>query len=113
MLDEENDWVKTARALEMPLKAGISGTTRRWMHAAKQLGANMPGARLTMLAHLLPTMAHSFHEIMTAAKGMVPYKGKGSYIPLAPLGEGDVRGFAKSAGIPEGEHDQVLGLKGS
>lgn len=111
MLDEKNDWVAAARDLEMPLKAGISGTTRRWMHAGNQLGANLPGARLTMLAHLLPTNAHSFHEIMTAAKGIVPYKGKGSYLPIKPLSDGEVRDFAKEAGIAsKDEQNQVLGV---
>ena len=51
MLDEKNEWVAAARDLKMPLKAGISGTTRRWMHTAKQLASPLPPARLVMVAH--------------------------------------------------------------
>ena len=96
LLKEEDKWLKAARGMKMPLKAGISGNTRRWMQAAKLLGSDLPGARLAMLGHLIPTKAHSFHEIMTAAKGFVPYKSTaGRYLPLKPLADNTIRNWAR------------------
>ncbi len=112
MLDEKNDWVKAARELKMPLKAGISGTTRRWMQTAKQLASPLPPARLAMIGHLIPTNAHSCHEVMTAAKGFVPYRD-GKYLPFDPLSEAEVRKFATDTGFKDQEsQDKLLGLKG-
>ena len=110
MVDENNDWIKAAHELEMPLRAGISGTTNRFMMLASQLGANLPGSRLAMMGHLIPTNAHSFHEIMVAAQGHVPYS-QGKYVPMAPLYETDMRDLAKSSGATGEEVDVVLGLK--
>ena len=108
MVDSNNEWIQEANDLEMPLRAGISGTTHRWMNFAAQLGANLPGSRLAMLGHLIPTNAHSFHEIMVAAQGHVTYN-KGKYTPLDPV-TGDMRKLAKAAGAEEAEIDAILGI---
>ena len=110
MVDSNNKWIQEATALEMPLRAGVSGTTFRWMNFASQLGGNLPGSRLAMMGHLIPTNAHSFHEIMTAAQGHVPYT-KGQYVPLEPLSKGDMEALALEAGCTTEEVRPVLGLK--
>jgi hypothetical protein len=108
MVDSNNAWIQEANDLEMPLRAGISGTTHRWMNFAAQLGANVAGSRLAMLGHLIPTNAHSFHEIMVAAQGHVPY-AKGKYVPLDPI-TADMPKLAKESGAEEAEVDAILGI---
>lgn|GEM_PF-1512720 len=108
MVDSNNAWIKEANDLEMPLRAGVSGTTHRWMNFAAQLGANLPGSRLAMLGHLIPTNAHSFHEIMVAAQGHVSYE-QGKYTPLDPI-TGDMRKLALDAGAEANEVDAILGI---
>ena len=63
-----------------------------------------------MMGHLIPTNAHSFHEIMTAAQGHVGYE-KGKYVPLEPLSRSDLEGLAKEAGAKPEEIRAVLGIK--
>ena len=95
----------------MPLRAGISGTTQRFMSLSKQMGANPYGSRLAMMGHLIPTNAHSFHEVMVAAKGYGPAYHKGKYIPMQPLTPAEMRDLAKKSGAKAGEVEQVLGTK--
>jgi hypothetical protein len=96
LVDERNAWIRRARELQMPIKAGISGTTHRFMNFAKTMGASsMPSVRLAMLGYLLPMNAHSFHEIMTASRGHAgcTYEA-GHYSPLDPLTEPELSSLA-------------------
>ena len=71
----------------MPLTAGISGTTNRLMTAGKRLGeAPLTRVRLMALGHLMGVEAHSFHEIMSAARSFdgCTYTD-GNYKNIAPL----------------------------
>ena len=108
IVNDNSEWIKDAKALDMPLRAGPSGTTFRTMNFAAQLSVDKPKTRLAMLGLLMPTNAHSFHEIMTAAQGHVPYEKKGRYLPLEPI-TSEVRGLAESFCDAE-EVDAVLGL---
>jgi hypothetical protein len=96
LIDERNEWVKKARELEMPLKAGISGTTHRFMNFGKVIGMpNMVNLRLAMIGYLIPMKAHSFHEIMTSARAHAGCSyTAGHYWPLDPLGEGELVNLA-------------------
>ena len=85
--------------MDMPLRAGISGNTHRFMNQAGLLGVDPIGSRLAMLGHLIPTNAHSFHEVMSAAEPLAYVPGH--YLPLAPLGEGDLNAAAVRAGVPD------------
>ena len=96
LLDEKNAWIKKARDLQMPLKAGISGTTHRYMNFAKSIGiGGLDRMRLAMIGYLIPMNAHSFHKIMTASRG---HSGcdyvAGHYEPLSPVGSGELEGLA-------------------
>ena len=110
MITLNSKWVQSARRMGMPLRAGISGTTQRFMRLASQFGADAYGSRLAMLGHLIPTNAHSFHEIMVASQGYGPTYKQGQYIPLQPLSPGDVRELAKKAGAKDAtEVEAILG----
>jgi hypothetical protein len=69
MVDPNAKFIAEAKAQSMPLKAGISGTTFRWMLVVDLLGGNPEIARLAAVASLQAADAHSYHEIATAAKG--------------------------------------------
>jgi hypothetical protein len=81
IVDPKAQWIKDAVAAKAPLKAGISGTTARFVGAANLLGGTKHGAVVAMLGHLQAIEAHSFWEIVDAAGiGMVP----GKYTPFPP-----------------------------
>jgi hypothetical protein len=109
LIDPNHWWVKAAKKLEMPLKAGISGNTHRWMNMSKQLGVKAVNARLTMYGQLIPINAHSYHEISAAARAHVPYND-GKYFPLEPLTRTQVNNLAKAVEPDKGKHDLLLGL---
>jgi phage-related protein len=96
LVDEGNFWIKEARKLSMPITAGVSGTTQRYMAFGAKIGlAPLNHLRLAMLGFLIPMNAHSFHEIMTAAAGHsgCDYK-KGHYDPIKPLSTKKLQDFA-------------------
>ncbi|MBM4343371.1 MAG: DUF4157 domain-containing protein [Deltaproteobacteria bacterium] len=71
-LDESQTFIQQARTtFNMPLAAGISGTTTDLHEVAKMFGVQSPEQQfkyqLACLAHLGTAGAHSFHEIMAAA----------------------------------------------
>jgi hypothetical protein len=71
-LDESQLFVQQARIeLDMPLAAGVSGTTTDLFEIATTFGVSSPDEKfkyaLACLAQLMGAGAHSFHEIMTAA----------------------------------------------
>lgn len=71
-LDESQTFVQQARTeFNMPMAAGISGTTTDLHEVAKMFGVQGPVEQfkyqLACLAHLGTAGAHSFHEIMAAA----------------------------------------------
>jgi len=71
-LDESQTFIQQARAsYNMPLAAGISGTTTDLHEVAQMFGVKSPEDQfkyqLACLAHLGSAGAHSFHEIMAAA----------------------------------------------
>lgn len=88
----DHPWIKGAREAEMPLKAGISGTTHRFLGLGTLLGVeDRPGMRLAMLGHLQAIEAHSLHEICDAI-GMGPPAGQ--YLPFAPVEEASMKAAA-------------------
>lgn len=94
MLDESQAFVQQARMVyNMPLAAGISGTTTDLMEVAIMFGVNDPKQRflyaLACVGHLGSIGAHSFHEIMTScAQAGVPYT-PGDYRSILPALPGD------------------------
>jgi hypothetical protein len=81
IVDPLNTWIQKAYAHQMPLKAGISGTTARFVGTAQMLGGTRNGAVVAMLGHLQAIEAHSFWEIVEGAGlGMKP----GKYTPFVP-----------------------------
>lgn len=66
-----------ASKIKATLRAGISGTTDMYLHAAQYLGMHkepdLQKVRLAMLAWMLPARDHSFYEIMLSAT-QDPYK---------------------------------------
>lgn len=84
-LDESQLFVQQARAeLDMPLAAGVSGTTTDLFEIAMTMGVTAPDDlfkyALGCLAQLMGAGAHSFHEIMTAANSAgVPLYTPGDY----------------------------------
>lgn len=98
IVDEKHWWVKGARSLTMPIKAGVSGTTQRYMQFAATVGAQpMNHVRLMLLGALIPTHAHSFHEIMTSAQGFPGCRyAEGSYTDVAPWSKTELVAIAGS-----------------
>jgi hypothetical protein len=82
MVKPGSEFISDATQSAMPLKAGISGTTFRFMTGADVLGADPAMARLAAMSQLIGIEAHSFHEIASAAQG---FQGTGSqYDPSMP-----------------------------
>ncbi len=81
IVDPKNAWIKDANEAQAPLKAGISGTTARFVGTARLLGGSVDGAVTAMLGHLQKIEAHSFWEIVDAA-GIGA--GAGKYVPFSP-----------------------------
>jgi len=67
-INEASQWVQQARAANLPLGGGISGTTARLMEANQMLGATDPlSARSAIMGYLLPINAHTLIEILQGA----------------------------------------------
>jgi len=69
LINPKAQFISDAKEASMPLKAGVSGTTFRWMQIVDLLGGDPNLARLCAIASLHAADAHSFHEIAFAAKG--------------------------------------------
>ena len=109
LVDAKHKFIVDAKALNMPLKAGISGNAHRFMNQAAQMGAPLPGARMAIYGHLVTIEAHSFHEVMSASLPHVPYE-PGVYLPFKPMPDGTVKDLAKSV-LEEGTTvEDLLGL---
>jgi hypothetical protein len=98
IVDPKAKFIADAKETSMPLKAGISGTTYRWMMMVEVLGGDPKLARLAAIASLQAADAHSYHEIATAAKGF-----GAQYDPTQPyahvgLDRATLEAIAKSAG---------------
>jgi len=109
LVDEKHTFIKTARRLKMPLKAGISGTTHRFMNQASMMSAPLHGSRAAILGHLVKINAHSFHEVCTAAKGQVPYK-RGEYLPFKPFKDSEMFDIAGKIVETKEEKNILLGV---
>ncbi len=101
-LDESQTFVQQARTtFNMPMAAGISGTTTDLHEVAKMFGVQSPEEQfkyqLACLAHLGSAGAHSFHEIMAAAalNTGVSYE-PGNYRSILKYG---VEGIAEVKGL--------------
>ncbi len=115
MVNPKHQWIKAAAAADMPLKAGISGTTHRFLGLGELLGvANKEGMRLAMLGHLQAIEAHSFWEICDATALGPPI---GKYVPFKPVDDGAMAGAAKKTLVKDpafgglGPKDQDLQVK--
>jgi hypothetical protein len=89
ILNPQAPFVEQARAQSLPLQAGISGTSFRFMRLGEVMGMDPALVRLAAAAHLLPIGAHSYHEIASAAQG---FQGDTSQYnpaqPYTPAGTG-------------------------
>jgi hypothetical protein len=108
VMNEANDWVKQQRTIGMPLKGGPSGHTHKFMMVNQILGMPVTAdeMRMVCLGHLLPINAHTFVEVLEAAKpfGATPYPESAlMYRNLAPYGEG-LKGLVGADKFP----DEVL-----
>nr|MBA2321325.1 hypothetical protein [Deltaproteobacteria bacterium] len=117
MVNPDHDWIKNAVDANMPLKAGISGTTHRFLGVGELLGCkDRPGMRLAMLGHLQAIEAHSFWEICNAV-GMGPAIGK--YVPFEPVSDSAMEQAAREtlhadnafAKVATGEKDRASQVK--
>ncbi len=89
MVDPSAPFITDATNAAMPLKAGISGTTFRFMSGADLLGADPAMARLAAMSQLIGIEAHSFHEIASAAQGFqTPATSYDSSLPYTPASTG-------------------------
>jgi hypothetical protein len=93
VMNEANAWVQTQRKDGMPLKGGPSGHTHKFMMTNQILGMPISpdDMRIVCLGHLLPINAHTFVEVIEAAKpfGASPVpQSPMMYRHLAPMGEG-------------------------
>lgn len=86
MVNPNAEFIQDARSASMPLQAGISGTTYRFMGMADLLGADPQLARLAAVGNLASIDAHSFHEIASAAQGFAG--GYDVSMPYTPASTG-------------------------
>jgi hypothetical protein len=86
LLDVDNETVKTATAINVPLAAGLSGTTVRTITNSQQLGSARPlsDLRVMCVGYLLPINAHSYHEVMVAAGGYSSTGKPKDYLAICP-----------------------------
>jgi hypothetical protein len=94
LLDANDATVKAANALNLPLGAGLSGTTVRTIENAKQLGVGrpVPDLRVMCVGYLLPISAHSYYEVMAAAGGFTATGKPKDYLAVCPpVNEGEVK----------------------
>ncbi|MCS6915437.1 MAG: hypothetical protein RMK29_07575 [Myxococcales bacterium] len=92
LIDYSSKIAQRAHKLNIPLVAGVSGTTAQIMDAAKFLNCrDIYNVRLAVLGYLIPVRAHSFHEIMLAARHFgCAYGGKGDYTDIKPLTSAEI-----------------------
>lgn len=69
VVDPSAKFIATGAEHSLPQKAGISGTTFRFMEAAQLLGGDAAMARLAMIGALQIIDAHTVYEIASASKG--------------------------------------------
>ncbi len=98
IVDPKAKFIADAKQTSMPLKAGISGTTYRWMMMVEILGGDPKLARLAAIASLQAADAHSYHEIATAARGFgAEYDPSQPYAHVG-LDRATLEAIARSAG---------------
>lgn len=111
VVNEQHKWIDEARKRAMPVESAISGTTNRVLNTARMFnfkGQEFPSLRLAILGYLINIRAHSFHEIMAAAKGFPECDyapGRDAYSRIAPLSPGQVRSIAPGGKLP---HEHAL-----
>lgn len=69
VVDPSAGFIKEGAEASLPQKAGISGTTFRFMEASALLGGNPKMARLAAIGALQMIDAHTIYEIAHASKG--------------------------------------------
>ncbi|MDB4957898.1 MAG: hypothetical protein JWO36_5467 [Myxococcales bacterium] len=69
VVDPSAKFISTATEASLPQKAGVSGTTFRFMEAASLLNGDAAMSRLAMIGALETIDAHTVYEIASAAKG--------------------------------------------
>jgi hypothetical protein len=77
--ESEQAFMRAVRQLNVPMGAGVSGTTARTMNSAQMFSVDGMAARRVCLGYLLPIQAHSFAEVMQASN---PFCGP-QYAPKA------------------------------
>ena len=97
-IDPTKKFIQTATEKSLPQKAGISGTTFRFMEAATLLGGKPNESRLAMIGALQVIDAHTVYEIASAAQGFgLPYNPARPYDGLG-ISRTILEGIAKSTG---------------
>lgn len=84
VVDPQAAFIQEGSKNSLPQKAGISGTTYRFMEAAMLLGGDPEKSRLAMLGALQVIDAHTVYEIASAANGFMDQKfdPKNPYLSL-------------------------------
>lgn len=98
ILNEAHPFLQQARQqLDMPIFAGVSGTTNRMMQCAQLLGeSDMIGMRSACVAYMIPIQAHSWSEIMESAAAFGCAYTPGDYESMAGIDIEKVRAIWKS-----------------
>jgi len=68
VVDPSSKFIQKGAEHSLPQKAGISGTTFRFMEAAQMLGGDAQMSRLAMIGALQTIDAHTVYEIASASK---------------------------------------------
>lgn len=68
VVDPNADFISTGAQSSLPQKAGISGTTFRFMEASALLGGDAMKSRMAMIGALQIIDAHTIYEIASASK---------------------------------------------
>ncbi|NVB77092.1 MAG: hypothetical protein HOV81_01735 [Kofleriaceae bacterium] len=100
VVDPSADFIAKGAEASLPQKAGISGTTFRFMEAAQLLGGDAMASRLAMIGALQVIDAHTIYEIANASKDFGA-GGKGGELAF------DISRPYDNIGIPRDQLEQI------
>jgi hypothetical protein len=110
--EAEQEFMRAIRTMNVPMGAGVSGTTARTMNSAQMFSVPGLQARKVCLGYLLPIQAHSFAEVMQASNPFcgqqyAPKPGSDNY----PQGgvEADVKAIAEWTKFDEEFNAKAIG----
>jgi hypothetical protein len=103
VVDPSAEFIAKGSEKSLPQKAGISGTTFRFMEVTSLLGGDPTASRLAAIGALQPIEAHTIYEIGSAAKGFgLDFNPERPYSDLG-IDRETLEQLARNTGVPLSE----------